>query len=230
MATDDDDKPSRDPRVKELLNKPLEQVVDEVTAAQLAQWFGLPSYQQVEDGEVKLEAEDPEMVAVRERRAKAIAAIDPALVESHRQRYELAWSLLDFEVTIEPVIDPDVSLFDQSMVDNRSQIAEPREIERPEDISEEMQDTTPQALLRDLHRPELLFDKIFEVVDVSAEQKIDAVAVVREALATSWKLPALGDPPSVELRKIWDEIRAERRSPWATIPKRAHLPNRRVED
>ena len=226
MATDDDN----EPRAKELLDRPLEEVVDEATRAQLARWFGLPSFQQVEEGEVALPVEDPEIVAVRERRQKAIEAVDPRLLDSHRARYEKAWSLLEFEATLETVIDPDLALFDYAMAEGRMQIAEPREVERPEDISDQMEENTPQALLRDLHRPELQFDKTFEVVDVSAEQKLDGVAAVREAIATNWKLPSLADPPSVELRRIMNEMRAEHRAPWGDIPKRAHLPNRRVED
>lgn len=241
MATDDE-KPdptpdattepaSNDPRAKELLTgKPLEEMVDAATAAELARWFGLPSFQQVDEGEVKLPAEDPEMLAVRERRAKAIAAVDPALLEAHRRRVEATEGLLKFEATIDVCVDLDLPLFDADMAERRSGLAEPREVERPEDLSDALAECTPQALLRDLHRPELMFDKEFEVVDVAAEQKLDAVAAVREAIATSWKLPELGDPSGVAIRRIMGEVRAERDAPWIDIPRRAHLPNRRIED
>ncbi len=227
MAADDDDK---DPRVRDLLGKPLEQVVDEVTAAALARWFSLPSFTQVEEGEVELAAEDPEVAAVRERRQQLLEHVDPALLEAHRVRVESAWELIKFEASIDVRLDPDLCLFDHDMAASRALIAEPRELERPEDISDEMQSNAPQALLRDLHRPEMYFDKTFEVVDVAASQRLDAVAAVREAFATSWKLPPLGRLPSEELATLFDDIRAERRAPWSEIPRRAKLVNRRIDD
>lgn len=224
-----------DPKVKELLErdlgKPLEDVVDEVTAAQLERWFGLPTFQQVEEGEVQVDQEDPDMVAVRERRAKAIEAVDPAMVEAHRRRTDGPLDdLLKFKATIELRVNPELSLFDHKMIENKLQISEPRDHVRPDDIEDQMQDTTPQALLRDLHRPELFFEKVFEVVDMAAEQKIDIVAEVNLAMATNWKLPAFGASPFVEGRQLLADVAAERRSPWADIPKRANLPNRRVQE
>lgn len=232
MATDDDDK--RDPTVKQLiergLDKPLKDVVDEVTAAELEKWFGLPSYQQVEEGEVKIAEEDPDMVAVRERRQKAIAAVDPLLLDSIQRRAEGDKDLLRFKATIKMIVDPSLALFDMAMIENKLSIAEPRERERPEDIEDQLKDATPQALLRDLHRPELEFEKLFEVVDMAAEQRLDVVAAVAEAMATNWKLPPLDDTPMREARKVVAELHAERAAPWPAILTRVRLPNRRVTE
>lgn len=238
MATDDDDKSARpEPKVKDLLErdpaKPLEEFIDAATAAELARWFGLPSFEQVGD---QLEAqpsssaptEDPDVLRVREKRANAIAAVDPGLLEALRLRAEGPKDLLRFEATIETRVDPSIALLDLGMIERTHTIAEPREIVRPEDIEDQLKDATPQALLRDLHRAEIDFDKTFEVVDMAASQTIDIVAEVALAMATSWKLPELGEPPGIELRKLFDELRAERRLPWADIPSRATLPNRRV--
>lgn len=238
MATDDDKPeanepaaPAAEPRAKDLLRgSALEEMVDAATAAELAKWFGLPSFQQVDEGEVELPAEDPEMVAVRERRARAIAAVDPALLEAHRRRIEAPEGLIKFEAKLEVRVDPDLALFDADMAERRGHLAEAREVERPEDLADALAECTPQALLRDLHRPELMFDKEFEVVDMSAEQKLDAVAAVREAITTSWKLPDLGEPQGVALRKVMAEMRQELHTPWADLPRRARLPNRRIEE
>lgn len=232
MAPDDE---KLDPKVKELLErdqgKPLREIVDEVTAVELERWFGLPTYQQVTEGEVKLEEEDPDMVAVRERRNKAIEAVDPAWVEAHRRRTDGPLDdLLKFKSTINFRIKEDVSLINLAMIESKLQISEPRERQRPEDISEQLEDNAPQALLRDLHRPELVFEKLFEVVDMAAEQKIDVVAEVAAAMATNWKLPAFDARPPVEAAQLWDEARAERNRPWPDILKRANLPNRRVQE
>lgn len=228
----DDDKP--DPTVKQLLerdlDKPLEEFVDAKTAAELERWFGLPSFQQVEEGEVKLSSEDPDVAAVRERRAKAMAAVDPALLEAHRKRTDAPDDLIKFKATIELRIDPSVALFDLAMIENKLTIAEPRDVERPEDIEDQMREAAPQALLRDLHRPEIDFEKTFELVDMAAEQWIDVVAAVDEAMATSWKLPPLGATPAHELRAFLAEVRAEYDAPWPDILNRAHLPNRRVQE
>lgn len=228
MATDDPPPPEpTDPKVKELLE-------GETSAADLERWFGLPTFQQVAEGEVKLKPaaeEDPDIVAVRERRARAIAAVDPVWLERHRLRTdEPLDDLIKFKADITLRVNPDLPLFDRKMIENKVQIADERWTERPEDISEQMEEVAPQALLRDLHRPELTFEKTFEVVDMAAEQKLDAVAEVIAAMATNWRLPELQIRPGVEARLLYAEILAERRSPWPDIPKRVNLPNRRITD
>lgn len=228
----DDDKP--DPKVKELLERdlgrPLKEVVDEVTAAELERWFGLPSYQQVEEGEVKPAVEDPQMIAVRERRAKAVAAVEPWMLEGHRRRTEPPDDLLKFRAVLESRIDPSITRIDLAAIENKLTSTEPRERQRPDDIEEELQDNTPQALLRDLHRPELDFEKKLEVIDMAAEQRLDIVAEVTAAMATNWKLPPLDETPGQGLRALFVEIRAERDAPWKTLPLRINLPNRRVSE
>ena len=229
-----DDQPPPDPKVKELLDrdldKPLKDVVGEATAAELERWFGLPTYQQVEEGEVKLSEEDPDMVAVRERRAKAIEAVSPALLEAIGLRTDgQKDDLIKFKATIKLHVKEDVSVIDFAMIEAKLQISEERQVQRPEDIEEQMQENTPQALLRDLHRPELFFEKTFEMVDQAAEQKIDIVAEVNQAMATNWKLPAFGIRPGVEALQLMGDVKAELRSPWREIPDRVNLPNRRVQ-
>ena len=236
MATDDEQPdPPLDPKVKELLErdlgKPLKDIVGEVTAAELERWFGLPTFQQVEEGEVKLEQEDPDMVAVRERRAKAIEAVDPAMLEEHRRRTDGPLDdLLKFKATITLRVREDVSVINLAMIEAKMQIGDARDLQRPEDIEDQLAESAPQALLRDLHRPELMFEKLFEVVDMAAEQKIDIVAEVNAAMATSWKLPAFGIRPGIEARQLMSEVKAELRSSWPEIPKRVNLPNRRVQE
>jgi hypothetical protein len=123
-------------------------------------------------------------------------------------------------------VDPSVALFDTAMI--ARQIAEPREVEVPEELRDDMKDVTPQALLRDLHRPELSFDKTFEIVDVAAEQRLDIVAEVDAAMKASWKLPPLGASPWREAAALVDAIRADERRSWVELAKT--LPNRTVEE
>jgi hypothetical protein len=216
MADNEDDK-----KVKEL--------IDAATRAELERWFGLPSFQELSDRGITPQppappAEDPEMVAARERLNETLRAIDPAMLEAHRRRTEPRTDLLRFTPQIEVRVDPDIAQLDMAMIDRRHAIAEPRELERPEDLQDQLQDRTPQALLRDLHRPELNFDKYFEVIDYAAEQRIDAVAAVADAMRTRWTLPPLRPTPLEEARAVLRAGLDERRMPWADLKIR----NRRV--
>lgn len=229
MAPDDDSPPKPDPKVKELLGRPLQDVVDEITAKELERWFGLPSFEEAAEAEAKAPPEDPEMVEVRERRKQALAAVDPKLLESIDARTNMPpEKLLKFEAKLDIHVDATIARLDMAMIDGRT-IAEPRWFERPPDIEDQLADNTPQALLRDLHRPEFEFDKFFEVVDMSAEQTLDGAALVDEAMRTNWKLPPFEDP-KLEVRRQIASTRAEIRSPWTQIPSRVELPNRRVTE
>lgn len=222
MSTDDE------PKVKELLaGASLERVVDETTQRELEKWFQLPSFAEVAE---RASEEDPEIAAVRARRARACAEVDPALLESIHVRTELnPETLIRFKPVIDIVVREDVALFDYTMADKGYSIAEPREVEISEELRDDLHDVTPQALLRDLHRPETEFEKVFEVVDMAAEQTLDIVAEVRDAMATSWKLPPLGPSPFEEERRGLAEDRTTiLRRPWIDIVR--NRPNRRVQE
>ena len=218
--TDDADPP--EPKVKELLaaRSPDESSV----LRDLERWFGLPSFTEVAERPPR--AEDPEVAAILAQREQAIAAVDPALAAWIRARTEDAVDrMLRFDATIDVRIDPDLLRFDPSMA--ASAIAEPRAVEIPEALTDDLKECTPQALLRDLHRPELDFEKQFEIVDIAAEQRFDIVAEVETAMATSWKLPSLGAMPASEGRALLAELRAYRARPWAELFDAQPLPNRR---
>ena len=214
MAPDDPD----DPKVKQLIaDSSLTTMIDLATQRELEKWFGKPSFIELaERPPAKLT--DPEMAEVIVRRDKALAAVDPELVEDIRVRTEeRPETLLKFAATIDVVIDENMALFDHGMVDRAAAIAEPRDVEISDELIDALKECTPQALLRDLHRPELDFEKTFEVVDFAAEQRFDIVAEVNQAMATSWKLPILGQSPLVESAAIYAELRAERRRPWTSV-------------
>ncbi|HET7500588.1 MAG TPA: hypothetical protein VFK02_06275 [Kofleriaceae bacterium] len=208
-------------------DKKVKDLIDDATRADLERWFGLPSFEQLAERGVTPEPpppeEDPEMVAVRKRRADAIAAVDPAMVEAHRKRTDPPEHLIKFKATIDVRVDPEIGLFDSAMLERQSTIAEPRERELPEELRDDLHDCTPQALLRDLHRPELHYEKTFEIVDVSAEQRFDIVAAVAEAMRTCWTLPPFGPTPLEQARALIRELREDRHRPWTDIK----LPNRR---
>jgi hypothetical protein len=212
MPTDDDKK------VKDLL--------DAATLADLQRWFGLPSFEQLaEQPKPSPSDDDPELIAIRERHAKALAAVDPALLDQIMNRID-GRPLVRFAATINVVVDPEIMRFDERMAESVASVAEPREVEISDELKDDLKECTPQALLRDLHRSETEFDKTFEIIDAAAEQRFDIVAEVQAAMRTSWKLPRLDDSPWVQTRRMLDEARADREKP---VDLRG-MPNRRVSE
>ncbi len=216
MATDDSD----EKKAKDVLAGEL----DVQTRADLERWFGLPSYDQLADQGVTAPEEDIEIVLRQERQQKALEAVDPAWLEAHRKRTDPPDDLLRFRAQIEVRIDPSIALLDMRMIE--SVTAEPREREIPEPLRDDMRDCTPQALLRDLHRPEIDFEKTFDVIDMAV--KVDPVAEVSAAMATNWKLaPPIGSP-FTEAHAVLHDLRRELRlSSWSTLLTASPLPNRR---
>jgi hypothetical protein len=213
--------PDDEPKVKELL--------DAATQADLERWFGLPSVTQLEEeGKQAGPADDAEMVEAMARRDRALASVDPGLIAEIWSRTEERPSPIVFKPSVEIVIDETVALFDHGMVDRAMTIADPREVEIPDALIEDLKDCTPQALLRDLHRPESYFDKTFEIVDAAAEQRLDIVAEVKSAMSTNWKLPAFGRTALDESRDLLAGVRAQRRQKW--IEFLPHLQNRTVQE
>ena len=206
----------------------VRQMLDAKTMAELERWFGLPSFQELAETR-EAPPKDPELEAAREARAKAIAAVDPAIVESHRRRIDNGDALLQFHALIDVRIDPSsVMRLDLDYIERKQSIAEPREVEIPDQLRDDLTECTPQAILRDLHRPELYFDKIFEVVDMAAEQRFDIVAAVDEAMRTNWKLPPFSGSLAAEARALIAELREDRmRDISYLLP---NLPNRRVTE
>jgi hypothetical protein len=230
MASDDTDDEPAPPTPAQVPTPPeqtVKQLLDASTLAELERWFGLPSFQQLADkGEPP--PVDPDLEAAREQRAKAIAAVDPELVEAHRRRVESGDTLLQFQAVIDVRVDPLLTQIDLARIEQKQSIAEPREVEIPDQLRDDLADCTPQAILRDLHRPELYFDKVFEVVDMAAEQRFDIVAAVADAMRTSWKLPPFGRSLAAEARERLAEAKVERMRSVAHLL--SSLPNRRVTE
>lgn len=212
---DDDDR-----KIKDLL--------DASTRAELERWFGLPSFEQLaEQGPLApAPPEDPEIAAVRKRRAEAIAAVDPAMLEAHRLRVEPPNDLIRPRPPVKLTVDPDIARFDQAMIDRWNGIAEPRQVERPVELDDDLHECTPQALLRDLHRPELAFDKQLEVIDVVAGYRCEITTMIAEVMAAHTRMPPPEDSPFHKARALLLELRAERQQPWTEIK----MPLRRVTE
>lgn len=220
------DQQPKEPQAKDLLadRKALEEVVDAATRAELERWFGLPSFTELEE-KAAAETERPEVAAARERREQATANVDPAMLERLRARAEA--DLIPVRAAPKMHLRDDVAMIDLVRVESMAiAIAEPRERELPEELRDDLNDCTPQALLRDLHRSESEFEKTFEVIDMAAEQRFDIVEAVDSAMKANWKLPPLGVSPATEARDLYRELRKLRKLPVKDIP----APNRRHKE
>jgi hypothetical protein len=209
------------------VDQTVKQLLDSGTRADLERWFGLPSYEALAERGIHPEppADDSAYAGRRKQQATALAAVDPALAEAHHRRAErMADALKPREIALH--IDPDMVQLDTVMIAKRSAIAEPRDVERPPDLEDALHDCTPQALLRDLHRPELNFDKAFEHTDLLESLRIDIAASIDEAMAASTRLPPAATSLFDEGYALLQELRAERAQPWRIV----ETPRRRVTE
>ncbi|MGE0867667.1 MAG: hypothetical protein AB7P03_03835 [Kofleriaceae bacterium] len=220
MSTDDDD-----PKVKQLLDRRAPHDV-----AELEKLFSLPSFQQLEEASTPPPPpEHPEAVASRQRRERVLAAVDPALVESHRQRAVAAADrMYTFKASIDVRVDPSLASLDLGMVERRHAALEPRLVELPPEIEDDLRECTPQALLRDLHRPELEFDKQFEMTET--RERVDARATVAGVMTTRWKVSPAERSSASEARDLYRELRSIHRTSWVEVVTAGMLPNRRVRE
>ena len=210
-------------------DKTVKELIGEATQADLERWFGLPSFQQLAEQQApRKPAEDPEWTEFRKRRAEALAAVDPNMVEAHRRRVERQRALKLSRTEIEPRVRTDITLIDQAAIDRGHTIAEPRTYELPYDLEEALTQRTPQALLRDLHRPELVFEKIFEWFDPVTEHRVDLRAQINEALAFRASSTKKIESKLREARALLAEARQERRKPWTALT--STMRNRRVKE
>jgi hypothetical protein len=197
-------------------------VIDAATQRDLERWFGMPSFTQLEDeGKQALVPTpdiDPEMAAVIERRDKALANVDPVFLDAIYARHSAdPDDLLVFEKTIDVrVAETDFGAVDDQLVTRTALIAEPREYELSDELKDDLRDCTPQAMLRDLHRPERYFDKELVWPDLAEAglEQVDVVKEVKTAMTTRWTLPEPEEPPLVEAERQWDAVRNERRRNW----------------
>jgi hypothetical protein len=171
-------------------------------------------------------ADNPEFVEVRRKQAEALAAVDPAWIEAHRKRTEPRDDLVQFKLRIEVHVDPDISAIDLGMIERQHTIAEPREVEISEELRDELREVTPQALLRDLHRPESTYDRQFEIIDYEAEHRVDIVAVIAAAMRTRWTGQEFPKSAFREGSYWVNVLRDVRHSPWTEI----QMPGRKVTE
>lgn len=204
--------------------KAKDAVIDPAMRAELERWFGLPSFGDVEARGATVE--DPGLKAAREAYERALAAVDPALVARHSSVYDVQDALIRFKETYRSVLDPSIARFDAGMVRD---LAEQREYEWNEEVSDTMKECAPQAILRDLHRVESHFTIALESPYVEAHPDPLGASIAREIMATDWHLdPGSITSPLVEGRAALASLRTDRYLDISSaLP---DMPNRRVSE
>lgn len=141
---------SSDYRVRELMSGEVSQAdLDPQTIAELAAWFGPPR-----SAAPSPEAEhtSPELEEVRARRERAMEAVDPAFLAAIEERARQRATVLSPKEPPRLAIE----LAETHFVDFSAWSLGLTEIgtrQIPDEIHEALAERSPQAILRDLHRP-----------------------------------------------------------------------------
>jgi hypothetical protein len=202
-----------EPRVGELLARGAaaaeSEDLDPATIAQLAAWFGAPAA-----GPVPAAPEAPRDADAATRRALALEAVDPGFVSALQARWDRGEALLRVTARMaRPRRAP--SKFDLA-VWNLHLGDELREVERPEDIGDTLKDPTPQAVLRDLHRPEQQWPRRFLPQDLGLDiAGLRTRARIDDILATNYAVRIDDEPiPARIMAEQRAALRAHLNQPW----------------
>ncbi|MBP6630156.1 MAG: hypothetical protein KBG28_28230 [Kofleriaceae bacterium] len=195
--------------------------VDPITTSQLERWFGLPSFAELaEQASPRDQAdEDPQLAA---QRRQILAAVDPALVEVLARRGARR-SVGTLEVQELTRAHRSLSVVDPSFAARAEADQSGREYDLPAAIQQDLSESVPQALLRDLHRAELEFTVQFETPPELADLvMVDPVATARTAMTTRYRQVFAALATMSDARAILAQTATAVRAPWADLD----LPNR----
>lgn len=243
MATRDDD-PDRDPpaaptgrlaelRGGDLLKKRPDELAAELSpeeVAQLAAWFDLPSFAELAESAPSADPAaafdeifssipgfyiPPEEIArVQKARAQALAAVDPSLVDYLERHLTTGDRLQRFRATLEVTLTPDrlVRPF------RPTASAEVAEASPPGWVADDLQHQVPQALLRDLHRPEIQIGagEPGEPIE-PGEPPFDPLGEVKAIVAARYRFDAYVPPALETAAEGLAELAAIKASPWSEI-------------
>jgi len=204
-----------DMRAGELLAKrpdELQEELDPETIAQLARWFGLPSFTEL----AEQEAESAQDAAWREKREKIEAAADPALMAHLGELSRVGDGLRQITGSVAVHVEAPIECLDPTFSERFGAVADAREIEIPWEIEDELKQCTPQAILRDLHRPEENFFAQMELQEPPAMPPSDAMREIREIMTTSFHFA----PPastSARIRTAQEDLRWMRGTDWGAL-------------
>lgn len=211
--------PASEPRVSDLLagrvTPEASEELDPATVAQLAAWFGIPVATPVPDPSATPPSKREEAAL---RRQQALDAVDPAFLAAHEARWAQGDALLRINRPVgRRARSP--SRFDLAAWKLHAS-DEVREAERPEDVSDALKEPpTPQAVLRDLHRPDQQFllrllptDVGMDVAGMRTRSRIDTL------LRTSYAVRMDDEPiPARLMLEDMAALRAHLGEPWESF-------------
>jgi hypothetical protein len=216
MATDDDPDPD-DRRAKDL---------DPAQLAELAAWFDLPSHQvfaEQQQRKVEESAEEQEWRENRERRDKACAAVFPEFLQ-HILRHEA--EIVKPPPAVELIID-DRRMVTQTAVRlelERMERGEEVQTERsfviPPDIAGAVAQNAPQAILRDLYRPVIEYQRRLES-PFDELPDLNLLREVREVMRTNFKDVEWMEPATKHLHALHREFTQAVAAPWDELVEQA---------
>lgn len=218
--------------------------LDPNTIAQLASWFGAPAQSIVETeraiarGQADPAARrpgarppadpdddgadhpddrkhtDPEIRALWRRRRRAMAAVDPAFLAYFESLTTRGDDHLRIPEPPELAIETSIARFDIEAW--RLNFLEIREWEIDEYLHDEMRERTPQALLRDLHRPvtewPLALEPVDLGVDVGGLKALESIhGIMRARYGLDMEEHRLA---SIQGREQLDELQERLAAPW----------------
>jgi hypothetical protein len=196
----------------------LEDKLDPATIAQLAAWFDLPSFAELEE---RRKAEEPQLDEFDQRRKElheriAEAADGGFLAKVERWR-TAGDPLIRLPPPMEIQIGGDIRCNVTDVTDGMGSIAEPREREMPYWMEDDLNETTPQAILRDLHRPELDFNLYFEQMEHQPTLS-EMREVVTATLGMPLRIRPDLRPASESVRDALADLRHWKAARWDELP------------
>jgi hypothetical protein len=156
---------------------------------------------------------------VQERRREVLAQIDPALL-AHVTRHAGVAEQLRAEEPAPRAWEGRVTAFDPTQVPAEITEDDWREVYIPNELRKDLKTCTPQAFLRDLHRPEKEFwvrmQPPWDDFDPEqAQAEMDVMAPVREALRRDYRVGTTQPPAIRTMSEAWSDRLATMAKPWA---------------
>jgi len=216
---------NREPRVDQLILSDDEATtpdIDPELVSRLETWFGPLGAPADETPAAAQELYDvwlsPENPHQEWRRARALEVVSRGPLAANLERRGASYgAMVEPLPPIELAMDPGIARLDLSVWPDPPARG-PRELMRPEDLAEAVTERVPQAVLRDLHRPEPEVGPIvLERIEIAGETGTRPLETVRAIIDTRYRIDikALVDTPG-QIRGSMAEMRQRiDDEPWA---------------
>ncbi|MCE9571681.1 MAG: hypothetical protein K8W52_00855 [Deltaproteobacteria bacterium] len=195
----------------------LTPALDPATIAQLASWFGLPSYTELEERAAAAPEENADDKYWREIREKVAAAVEPAMIERVASKVTSADRLLQVHELAPMTTEVPVLLHDERFSDQVGMASEPRVLELSHEHLGDLNECAPQAILRDLYRPEADFCEPCTWREPWGTAPPDDLIEVREIMKLRFPMPPWIKPVAEYLEAVAD-MRAWKAKDWGALP------------